>query len=264
MAQLRRACGVLVSHDSLEAHHRGLALPFSACSRRPQARAPRRTYGKAVVFSCDGTSARRSSRARCGGPQGAEDADALHAAGLDAGRAGVAQGRAPKASGRGSPRPSSSASTRTTRPSGSAGARRATARWSTSAGGRRAARRSGPSGRSRRVCKQPDARPDLVVRNVRVEDGSYVARGLQPRAARRPGRSRSTSSSTALGRARSRSSGWPRRRRDGDDARSAGTACAAGHAARGGRRRALPGRRGRRGQQRPQRVLLSQPATASQ
>ena len=24
------------------------------------------------------------------------------------------------------------------------------------------------------VCKQPDARPDLVVRNVRVEDGSYV------------------------------------------------------------------------------------------
>ena len=25
------------------------------------------------------------------------------------------------------------------------------------------------------VCKQPDARPDLVVRNVRVEDGDYVA-----------------------------------------------------------------------------------------
>jgi hypothetical protein len=25
------------------------------------------------------------------------------------------------------------------------------------------------------VCKQPDARPDLLVRNVRVEDGSYVA-----------------------------------------------------------------------------------------
>jgi CARDB len=24
------------------------------------------------------------------------------------------------------------------------------------------------------VCKQPDARPDLVVRNVRIEDGSYV------------------------------------------------------------------------------------------
>jgi CARDB protein len=34
------------------------------------------------------------------------------------------------------------------------------------------------------ICKQPDARPDLVVRNVRIEDGSYVGvvfnRGREP------------------------------------------------------------------------------------
>ena len=63
------------------------------------------------------------------------------------------------------------------------------------------------------VCKQPDARPDLVVRNVRVEDGSYVGVVFN--------RGREAAGPFAVdflrrrdvGRARSRSSGWRRRRR---------------------------------------------------
>ncbi len=70
--------------------------------------------------------------------------------------------------------PATSASTRTTRPCRTCSRPRATGRSSTSAG----ATARGKTIRTERaispVCKQPDARPDLVLRNVRVEDGSYV------------------------------------------------------------------------------------------
>ena len=46
------------------------------------------------------------------------------------------------------------------------------------------------------VCKQPDTRPDLVVRNVRFENGQYVATIFNRGRDRRPATSPSTSSST--------------------------------------------------------------------
>ena len=107
-------------------------------------------------------------------PQGAEDADALHAAGLDAGRPALAQGRRCRASAGGSRRRRRrQVHVRQDRP-GPAGARELPRRSWTSAG----ATARGKTVRTERaispVCKQPDARPDLVVRNVRVEDGGYV------------------------------------------------------------------------------------------
>ena len=80
------------SHDSLDAHHRALTGAFALVSGAPT---PPPATGRPWSSAATRTCARRSSRARCVVQEGAEDADALHASGVDAGRAEVAQGRGP-------------------------------------------------------------------------------------------------------------------------------------------------------------------------
>ena len=112
------------------------------------------------------------------------------------------------------------------------------------------------------VCKQPDTRPDLVVRNVRFEDGQYVAtifnRGRDSAAGPFAvdfivdGAVLGTVEIVGLAPQTPVTAMLP------------GAQVPARDAARGGRRPALGGRRGRRGERLAQRRLLSQSATASQ
>ena len=235
------------------------AAAFCLLVAGSQARAPQLAYGQGgASSSCDTRRARGGLRGPGRGVyrkapkmQMRFTLQASHA-----GRAGVAQGRRAPASARGSPRRAASASTRTTRPSRTCSrpaSYRAVVdfRWRDARGKTiRTERAISP------VCKQPDARPDLVVRNVRVEDGAYVGvvfnRG---REAAGPFAVDFLVDGAPVGtvevdRAGAAGAGH------GDVA--AGAAALRGRdAARGGRRRARAGRRGRRGEQRLQRRLLS-------
>ena len=225
--------GFFASHDSLGAHHRGLALPFSACSSRAAARGRSHVrQGGAASAATTGPAPGdlRGPGARL--PQGAEDADALHAAGLHAGRADAGARSSAAGFGEWITAPvERRASTPTTRPSRTCSRPRATARSWTSAGGRAAAGRSAPSGRSRRSASSPTCGRTWSCATSRIEDGGYVGVVFN--------RGREAAGPFDVDFLRRRRAGRHRRgRRAGAaDAGHGDVACAGAAALRGGRRR---------------------------